>query len=548
MQYFSTQVITCHFPRGIVRNVISLDPIVQKLLLVAYNAEHFAVLEFNIGIRTVLVFDGLNRNIDQWKYHVVHSLREYGLVNLTDDPQISYNTEIVGKDNVQRLEITFSDQQRWLVGNSVFMRQRDGWNCGPIACAKVMEVLGYIKPGTFQQMGTMASKFRKMVMDKYAELSMKYNNDLLVETHMRVNEDGDNVPTQDNNTNTEDCFCGEVRLEDTVHILTCCGRKVHKICLLEYVRCMPFCMFCSTSMCEAYKTLPEEIQMCMTLTQTDGIVQSPLKALEEDIQLCMEVTPNEGVLQLQAEEDKANEEQAELAAKSKEISEAFVRIRNEEVEKTKSQSMEKTPSDEEQAVKDAWVEASIVVEDKNRKEAQEKKRKMQESSAQKEMKRRGDQLAADGLAVGAVVTLKVDYRTHSHAQGLVAIVYKCTETGSACVCCESGVLTHDGSQGDYYVPSDKFVISAGAGESAVLPVKLQEVRDDIMRGVYEYDKQPRISYAKFHQECIGAVSPCKRFICGCKGVCSKRCGCRKKNLDCTSTCGCSGNCNWRHDL
>ena len=184
-------------------------------------------------------------------------------------------------------------------------------------------------------------------------------------------------------------------------------------------------------------------------------------------------------------------------------------------------------------------------EDKSRRVAMDKKRTMQQLSAEKEMKRRGDVLLAEGLGVGAVITVKVDYRMHSHAQGLVSIVYKYSETGGTVVCCESGVLTHDGSKRDYYVPSDKYKLMCAASESAVIPEKLQKVRNDILQGKYDYENMPRISYSKYHQEVMGATSPCKRAICGCKGKCTNRCGCRRKNLDCTSTCGCSGNCNWR---
>ena len=161
------------------------------------------------------------------------------------------------------------------------------------------------------------------------------------------------------------------------------------------------------------------------------------------------------------------------------------------------------------------------------------------------MKRRCDELESEGLGVGAVVSCKVDYCTHSHAEGLVCIVYKCSDYGAAIVCCENRVLTHDGSKNDYYVPSDKFVIKAGAEEEAVIPEELQKVRKDIMEGKYDYDNMPRISYSKQHQQSVSATSPCKRAVCSCKGGCNSRCGCRRKNLDCTSTCGCSGNCNWR---
>ncbi len=82
--------------------------------------------------------------------------------------------------------------------------------------------------------------------------------------------------------------------------------------------------------------------------------------------------------------------------------------------------------------------------------------------------------------------------------------------------------------------SDKFKVNAGAGELAVIPKKLEKVREDIMKGVYDYAKMPQISYHKFHQECIDMNSPCKRNVCGCKVTCTARCGCRRKGFDMNS--------------
>ncbi len=174
----------------------------------------------------------------------------------------------------------------------------------------------------------------------------------------------------------------------------------------------------------------------------------------------------------------------------------------------------------------------------------EKKRKMQEVNENKAMKQRGDVLIAKGLGQGAVLSLKVDYRTHSHACGLLVIVYKSNDTGAALVCCQHGVVTHDGSNRDYWVPSDKFKVYAGHDENTVITPPLQEVRDDIMKGVYDYKAKPRISYSKYHVLVISATSPCKKSACSCKNGCTKRCGCRQKNVVCNSACACLGNCTW----
>lgn len=63
------RVITCPFLQAEVRanNIVSLDNMTSRLLLVAFKNQHFAVLQFDIHQHKVSVFDGLCRKIDQWK-------------------------------------------------------------------------------------------------------------------------------------------------------------------------------------------------------------------------------------------------------------------------------------------------------------------------------------------------------------------------------------------------------------------------------------------------------------------------------------------------
>ena len=89
-----------------------------------------------------------------------------------------------------------------------------------------------------------------------------------------------------------------------------------------------------------------------------------------------------------------------------------------------------------------------------------KRNKRQAASALKEIKRCGIAAIKSGAEVGAVCTLKVDYRTHSHAQGLIAIVYDVKTTGSILVCCDHGVITHSGTKAEYWMPVDKYSIVA----------------------------------------------------------------------------------------
>ena len=149
-----------------------------------------------------------------------------------------------------------------------------------------------------------------------------------------------------------------------------------------------------------------------------------------------------------------------------------------------------------------------------------------------------------GAAPGVVVTLKVDYRTHSQAQGLLAIVYDVKKTGGILVCCDHGVITHSGTKTDYWVPVDKYRIVAQKDEGCPLPAELTSVCEMVLTGQFNPKLCSRISYAKLHEMTTSATSPIK-IGKGCKrknGICGKACGCKKKKLKCHSGCSCNGNC------
>jgi hypothetical protein len=59
----------------------------------------------------------------------------------------------------------------------------------------------------------------------------------------------------------------------------------------------------------------------------------------------------------------------------------------------------------------------------------------------------------------------------------MAIVYEMNEsTGGILVCCEHGVVTHDGSRKDYWVPYDKYFVKARAQNTSPIEEALQSVR------------------------------------------------------------------------
>ena len=140
----------------------------------------------------------------------------------------------------------------------------------------------------------------------------------------------------------------------------------------------------------------------------------------------------------------------------------------------------------------------------------EKRNNKQEASAEKEIRRCGQVAILNGTAPGAVVTLKVDYRTHSHAQGLIGIVFDVKPKGGVKVCCEHGIITHSGGPGVHWVPVDKYVVRAKPDEYIPLTDELYMICCKVLEGRFKERTVPTISYAKLHAVMIGASSPVKK--------------------------------------
>jgi hypothetical protein len=105
-----------------------------------------------------------------------------------------------------------------------------------------------------------------------------------------------------------------------------------------------------------------------------------------------------------------------------------------------------------------------------------KKNCKEQTSAIKAMKQCGKAALGARAGIGVVVSLKVDYCTHSHAEGLLVVVYKVNEnTGGILVCCQHGVITHYRTRGDYCITYDKYLVVAKADNMVPIQTELQEV-------------------------------------------------------------------------
>ena len=70
------------------------------------------------------------------------------------------------------------DWPSWTVSYDTDIIQTDGCSCGPIACAKVMEVFGLLAPGSLASIEDYPGGYLAVVMEYYEGLVMKYNKNI----------------------------------------------------------------------------------------------------------------------------------------------------------------------------------------------------------------------------------------------------------------------------------------------------------------------------------------------------------------------------------
>ncbi len=135
---------------------------VDRLVAILHNDGHYIVLEVNIPERKLLIYDGLSRELLQWKDHIIIVLKRCMLLDLSFDSSSTvcfpdaavppvFSRSRKPRYIINGYSITFpqslpSDKkmEEWRLERGYFIHQMDGFNCGPIACLKVMDCFGIV--------------------------------------------------------------------------------------------------------------------------------------------------------------------------------------------------------------------------------------------------------------------------------------------------------------------------------------------------------------------------------------------------------------------
>ena len=145
------------------------------------------MLYYNINSRKVSVFDVKNMPVKLWMDHIVHTCKKYELELVHHVCKCKYVeekvTDTVGRKHIRmNLEIQIHPLiEPWIVTNAQTYTQDDDFNCGPIACLKVMEIYGLLRNGTIEQIHERRNSYWTVVMEYYSSAVIKYGNNLKVE-------------------------------------------------------------------------------------------------------------------------------------------------------------------------------------------------------------------------------------------------------------------------------------------------------------------------------------------------------------------------------
>jgi hypothetical protein len=289
----------------------------------------------------------------------------------------------------------FLGLEEWRLERGEFIKQVDTFNCGPIACMKILEMYK-LKTSYEVNLVYNMNSIWSFVINEWTWLVAQCNNDLILHVRERIPpleprpEDGETTtaprrtyPTIDAAVDVASaasadapeaemdiCFCCCDSLAMELVCLSCHKKMIHWQCLLAYLGTYSQCCYCRC---------PVDLAKVMEYETIDRSLPQPLTPVK---------TPKHDLQQLLMEE--------------------------------------KTPP------RDA---------DQVHSESHEKKRMDQIEQANRMIHQQGKDIENQGGTPGAVVVVQVDYRDVSHAIGIVGVMYQIASTGDAWIATVAGLLS-----------------------------------------------------------------------------------------------------------
>jgi len=202
------QVITYQSQKLLKSDVVTLPRAHNTIVGVFHSSSHYAIAEVDhCQLRTITIFHGLFYDLSEWHNNVIQLLKKCNLMDLdtlcyeiVKDPKskLIIPGHRRGKDVVNGSTI-FINGVKWRLIRGTFVVQSDGFNCGPIACLKVMQLFSRIDTATAVNCYGKAS-IRNLVFEeweKMVRISDKYGSLTVIDTRPELPVDSDKDSEKD---------------------------------------------------------------------------------------------------------------------------------------------------------------------------------------------------------------------------------------------------------------------------------------------------------------------------------------------------------------
>ena len=167
----------------------SLGEDVTTVVSVLHGNAHFSVLKITLEDNKLEIYDGLTYPLKTWHAHAVNILKRCRLVPL--DAKCRWK-KVPGKDG-SHFSLQLGETTWDLVRGEQFFGQNDSYNCGPIACLKLMDLYAWL-PAT----KITAESIRPFILDTFENMLESMREEIFVKTPVElitINDDGaDDAP------------------------------------------------------------------------------------------------------------------------------------------------------------------------------------------------------------------------------------------------------------------------------------------------------------------------------------------------------------------
>jgi hypothetical protein len=249
---------------------------VTKVVAVMHDRDHYAVMVIDISKKKVVIFNELYKDLHKWMDHVVSGMKQCMLLGLNDATRHMANepslSNVGGSRLPQKAIHGYSlllGLEEWRLERGDLVKQVDTFNCGLIACLKILEIYNLT---TLYEVNFAYStnSIWRFVISEWQRLVAHCNNSLMLRVKERVPlleprpEDGETPPAACRSFPTVDaavaaaaaasadaleadmdicfCCCDSLAMEHVC--LTCCKKTIHCQCLLAYLGTNSQCCYC----------------------------------------------------------------------------------------------------------------------------------------------------------------------------------------------------------------------------------------------------------------------------------------------------------------